>query len=145
MQVPLLNHSRQLLLLLMQTVIPFSSKFRDWTCRSHLLQADSDTLCNAWMRALQRTIHYLHENDDNILQTTVAKYSNDGTLTLEREPSALRETLLTELRRIPGNDKCADCGAASPKWASINLGVSRVIFYHLLKMVAVWRFAKVVW
>lgn len=23
----------------------------------------------------------------------------------------------------PGNDKCADCGARKPKWASINLGI----------------------
>ena len=23
----------------------------------------------------------------------------------------------------PGNDKCADCGAKKPKWASINLGI----------------------
>uniref|UniRef100_A0A914H2P7 Uncharacterized protein n=1 Tax=Globodera rostochiensis TaxID=31243 RepID=A0A914H2P7_GLORO len=31
--------------------------------RSHLLQADSDSLCNAWIRALQRTIQNLHEDD----------------------------------------------------------------------------------
>ena len=24
---------------------------------------------------------------------------------------------------VPGNDKCADCGAKKPKWASINLGI----------------------
>ncbi|XP_028073182.1 ADP-ribosylation factor GTPase-activating protein AGD3-like isoform X3 [Camellia sinensis] len=27
------------------------------------------------------------------------------------------------LKRIPGNDKCADCGAHEPDWASLNLGV----------------------
>lgn len=27
------------------------------------------------------------------------------------------------LRKIPGNDICADCGAAEPEWASLNLGV----------------------
>ncbi|KAJ8772473.1 hypothetical protein K2173_027650 [Erythroxylum novogranatense] len=27
------------------------------------------------------------------------------------------------LRRVPGNDKCADCGAPGPDWASLNLGV----------------------
>ncbi|CAI9113739.1 OLC1v1014405C1 [Oldenlandia corymbosa var. corymbosa] len=27
------------------------------------------------------------------------------------------------LKRLPGNDKCADCGAAEPDWASLNLGV----------------------
>lgn len=27
------------------------------------------------------------------------------------------------LRRVIGNDKCADCGASEPDWASLNLGV----------------------
>ncbi|OIT04663.1 PREDICTED: ADP-ribosylation factor GTPase-activating protein AGD3-like isoform X1 [Nicotiana attenuata] len=27
------------------------------------------------------------------------------------------------LKRIPGNDKCADCGAPGPEWASLNLGI----------------------
>ncbi|VBB28483.1 unnamed protein product [Acanthocheilonema viteae] len=89
--------------------------------KNHLLQADSDTLCSAWMRALQRTIHYLHENDDTVFRQTAVKQINDGTpesvLTLHHE------SLLAELRRIPGNDVCADCCVESPKWASINLGV----------------------
>ncbi|EJW85606.1 GTP-ase activating protein for Arf containing protein [Wuchereria bancrofti] len=89
--------------------------------KNHLLQADSDTLCNAWMRALQRTIHYLHENDDTVFQLTTVKQINDGTP--ESASTLHHETLLAELRRIPGNDVCADCCVESPKWASINLGV----------------------
>ncbi|KAL5717353.1 ADP-ribosylation factor GTPase-activating protein agd3 [Ranunculus cassubicifolius] len=27
------------------------------------------------------------------------------------------------LRRVPGNDRCADCGSLDPDWASLNLGV----------------------
>lgn len=27
------------------------------------------------------------------------------------------------LKKLPGNDKCADCGAPEPEWASLNLGV----------------------
>jgi Arf-GAP/coiled-coil/ANK repeat/PH domain-containing protein len=27
------------------------------------------------------------------------------------------------LQRVCGNDKCADCGAPEPDWASLNLGV----------------------
>ncbi|KAM3718563.1 Arf-GAP with ANK repeat and PH domain-containing protein [Dirofilaria immitis] len=89
--------------------------------KNHLLQADSDTLCNAWMRALQRTIHYLHENDDTVFQLTAAKQISDGT---SDSGSTLQfDSFLTELRRIPGNEICADCCVESPKWASINLGV----------------------
>lgn len=27
------------------------------------------------------------------------------------------------LRRVCGNEKCADCGAPEPDWASLNLGI----------------------
>ena len=27
------------------------------------------------------------------------------------------------LKKVSGNDKCADCGAPEPDWASLNLGV----------------------
>ncbi|KAJ8569657.1 hypothetical protein K7X08_006234 [Anisodus acutangulus] len=45
-----------------------------------------------------------------------------------RNPQQLRSAPKTEqpigtLRRVCGNDKCADCGAAEPDWASLNLGV----------------------
>lgn len=90
--------------------------------KNHLLQADSDMLCNAWMRALQRTIMYLHESDDGIPLQRPAVNSNEDRI---KKPSTLsiQDTLLVELRRIPGNDRCADCGDDAPKWASINLGI----------------------
>ena len=31
--------------------------------------------------------------------------------------------LVEHLQRVPGNTACADCGAAGPDWASLNLGV----------------------
>uniref|UniRef100_A0A9J2PL33 Uncharacterized protein n=1 Tax=Ascaris lumbricoides TaxID=6252 RepID=A0A9J2PL33_ASCLU len=91
--------------------------------KSHLLQADSETLCTAWIRALQRTIHHLHENDES-LPANVRTFTSTNDETVNHNlPIQSKDTLLAELRRIPGNDKCADCGADSPKWASINLGV----------------------
>lgn len=33
------------------------------------------------------------------------------------------EKPVVALKRLPGNDKCADCGALEPDWASLNLGV----------------------
>ncbi len=34
-----------------------------------------------------------------------------------------QEKPLDILQRVPGNDFCADCGAAEPDWASLNLGI----------------------
>lgn len=35
----------------------------------------------------------------------------------------IRRNILGELSKLPGNDKCADCGLNAPTWASINLGI----------------------
>lgn len=37
--------------------------------------------------------------------------------------NAKSEKPIDALKRVPGNDKCADCGAPEPDWASLNLGV----------------------
>ncbi|MFH4975495.1 hypothetical protein AB6A40_002204 [Gnathostoma spinigerum] len=88
--------------------------------KSHLLQADSETLCIAWMRALQRTIHHLHESDDQFARSALSMKS------ISQHPSnhlSKEGSVLAQLHRIPGNEICADCGADLPKWVSINLGV----------------------
>jgi Arf-GAP/coiled-coil/ANK repeat/PH domain-containing protein len=50
---------------------------------------------------------------------------------------------LEVLAQVPGNDKCADCGAADPDWASLNLcvvicqkcaGVHRHLGAHISKV-----------
>ncbi|KAM7483507.1 hypothetical protein LguiB_008090 [Lonicera macranthoides] len=37
--------------------------------------------------------------------------------------SANCEKSVNALKKLPGNDKCADCGAPEPEWASLNLGI----------------------
>ncbi|OVA17375.1 Arf GTPase activating protein [Macleaya cordata] len=37
--------------------------------------------------------------------------------------SVKTEKPIDVLRRVPGNNKCADCGAPDPDWASLNLGI----------------------
>ncbi|KAJ8752613.1 hypothetical protein K2173_005502 [Erythroxylum novogranatense] len=41
----------------------------------------------------------------------------------QREHSVRSGKPIDLLRRVPGNDKCADCGAPEPDWASLNIGV----------------------
>lgn len=40
-----------------------------------------------------------------------------------RKSSAKSEKPIDILRRVCGNERCADCGAPEPDWASLNLGV----------------------
>uniref|UniRef100_A0A158PIN3 Arf-GAP with coiled-coil, ANK repeat and PH domain-containing protein 2 n=1 Tax=Angiostrongylus costaricensis TaxID=334426 RepID=A0A158PIN3_ANGCS len=100
--------------------------------RSHLLQADSESLCNDWMRALQRTILALHESDDVIRPSSSAKPGNNRDVSDVSGSSSAdlcsfsvpdATTTFEQIRRVPGNERCADCGSDQPKWVSINLGV----------------------
>ncbi|KAE9416341.1 hypothetical protein Angca_006491, partial [Angiostrongylus cantonensis] len=100
--------------------------------RSHLLQADSESLCNDWMRALQRTILALHESDDVIRPSSSTKPGNNRDVSEVSGSSSAdlcsfsvpdATTTFEQIRRVPGNERCADCGSDQPKWVSINLGV----------------------
>ncbi|KAL3835403.1 hypothetical protein ACJIZ3_010139 [Penstemon smallii] len=42
---------------------------------------------------------------------------------LQMQCSSKYEKPVDALKMIPGNDKCADCGAPEPDWASLNLGI----------------------
>lgn len=42
---------------------------------------------------------------------------------LQMQCSIKNEKPIDALKKLPGNDKCADCGAPEPDWASLNLGI----------------------
>ncbi|KJE93351.1 hypothetical protein, variant [Capsaspora owczarzaki ATCC 30864] len=72
------------------------------------LQADSDDEVAEWIAVLQNAIA--------------------ASLEVETIPSAQRDAgaakaLMQQIRGVPGNGHCADCGRADPDWASINLGI----------------------
>ncbi|CAN6485570.1 unnamed protein product [Victoria cruziana] len=47
-----------------------------------------------------------------------------STRTIQQHRSSMKhEKPIEVLRRVDGNDKCADCGAPEPDWASLNLGI----------------------
>lgn len=41
----------------------------------------------------------------------------------QRKDGVKSEKPIDILRRVSGNEKCADCGAPDPNWASLNLGI----------------------
>lgn len=100
--------------------------------KSHMLQADSEEMLNAWISALQNGIR-------SAIQQGQSRDNPDSQLVLvpDDKPSdnkhaaasvRMRKVRIWEqLLNIPGNNNCCDCGGPNPRWASINLGITLCI------------------
>ncbi|XP_055480959.1 arf-GAP with coiled-coil, ANK repeat and PH domain-containing protein 2 isoform X2 [Psammomys obesus] len=97
--------------------------------KSCMLQADSEKLRQAWIKAVQTSIATAYrEKDDEKLD----KKSSPSTGSLDsgnesKEKLLKGESALQRVQCIPGNTSCCDCGLADPRWASINLGITLCI------------------
>ncbi|KAJ0008557.1 hypothetical protein NQD34_015972 [Periophthalmus magnuspinnatus] len=79
--------------------------------RTYHFQAEDEQECNIWMWVLQNS-------KEEALNTAL------GGEQLQRGGlHELSRSIITELRHMPGNDACADCGAPEPTWLSTNLGI----------------------
>lgn len=69
------------------------------------------------------------ESPSNVEQTTSSKVFNtnnclQASISVQSHKSSAKcEKPIDLLRRVCGNEKCADCGAPEPDWASLNLGI----------------------
>ncbi|KAK3018170.1 hypothetical protein RJ639_003840 [Escallonia herrerae] len=52
-----------------------------------------------------------------------AHHERPARISQHQRPGLKIEKPIEMLRRVCGNEKCADCGASDPDWASLNLGV----------------------
>lgn len=106
--------------------------------KSHILQADSEAMLNAWFKALQKGIdsaiqfHSPYSNDMRGIQSisptnegAPGTSKGDGLTGGPKKP--VKKINWTQMLRIPGNSRCCDCGNTDPKWASINLGITLCI------------------
>lgn len=99
--------------------------------KSCMLQADSEKLRQAWIKAVQTSIAtaYREKGDES---EKLDKKSSPSTGSLDsgnesKEKSLKGESALQRVQCIPGNTSCCDCGLADPRWASINLGITLCI------------------
>ncbi|XP_053566176.1 arf-GAP with coiled-coil, ANK repeat and PH domain-containing protein 2 isoform X2 [Bombina bombina] len=97
--------------------------------KSCILQADSEKLRLAWIKAVQTSI------------ATAYREKGDEAEKVEKNPSVFPSSLesgseaklvkgesaLQKVICIPGNAYCCDCGLPDPRWASINLGITLCI------------------
>ncbi|XP_075014484.1 arf-GAP with coiled-coil, ANK repeat and PH domain-containing protein 2 isoform X3 [Calonectris borealis] len=99
--------------------------------KSCMLQADSEKLRQAWIKAVQTSIAtaYREKGDESEKQE---KKSSPSAGSLEsgsetKEKLLKGESALQRVQCIAGNAACCDCGLADPRWASINLGITLCI------------------
>ncbi|KAJ0062783.1 hypothetical protein NL108_007801, partial [Boleophthalmus pectinirostris] len=79
--------------------------------RTYHFQAEDEQECKIWMWVLQNS-------KEEALNTALGGEQLQGGGLHE-----LSRSIITELRHMPGNDACADCGAPEPTWLSTNLGI----------------------
>lgn len=104
--------------------------------KSHILQADSKEMYDAWIEALQKGIgaaiqrirsseiesHKKRENRNSSF------YGSDNDTSANNNNNKIKKIRMWEqLLKIPGNNFCCDCGCPNPSWASINLGITLCI------------------
>ncbi|XP_012942189.1 arf-GAP with coiled-coil, ANK repeat and PH domain-containing protein 2 [Aplysia californica] len=103
--------------------------------RSHILQADSEEDCQTWVKALNASISQaykdtMHESDkesEEKSSTSSGAESSQGDNSSAQAKPSKEKLRMEQLLVVPGNSNCCDCGAAEPRWASINLGVTLCI------------------
>ncbi|KAJ9563930.1 hypothetical protein OSB04_009090 [Centaurea solstitialis] len=92
--------------------------------KNYTLQAESTLDQMDWIEKITGVIASLLSSQ--VPERVEAYYPNPGRLSrishhLQSGPKP--EKPIDVLRRVCGNDKCADCGASDPDWACLNLGV----------------------
>lgn len=78
-----------------------------------------------------RSYILLRDNDDDDVKCVAAddtgSSGGSNSISPTSKPPVKPKRAYKIILDIPGNDRCADCGAQEPKWASINLGITLCI------------------
>ncbi|KAF3791070.1 ADP-ribosylation factor GTPase-activating protein [Nymphaea thermarum] len=67
--------------------------------------------------------HAIIEDYTSERNLITGNHERSGRSMQQHRSSVKHEKPIEVLRRVDGNDKCADCGASEPDWASLNLGI----------------------
>ncbi|KAG0219458.1 Arf-GAP with coiled-coil, ANK repeat and PH domain-containing protein 1 [Mortierella sp. NVP41] len=98
--------------------------------RVHVLQAENVEEMKEWVHCLQNAITAAHNSDQapevrgfgsNNREKNEPLFPQIGSPNLNGNTDQDKQLLL-QVRKIPGNETCADCKSLSPMWASVNHG-----------------------
>nr|XP_033813701.1 arf-GAP with coiled-coil, ANK repeat and PH domain-containing protein 2 isoform X2 [Geotrypetes seraphini] len=98
--------------------------------KSCILQADSEKLRQAWIKAVQASIATAYREKGSESEADRKSSSSTGSVESSgevKEKLVKGESALQRVQCIAGNTSCCDCGLADPRWASINLGITLCI------------------
>ncbi|XP_062987773.1 arf-GAP with coiled-coil, ANK repeat and PH domain-containing protein 2 isoform X2 [Elgaria multicarinata webbii] len=98
--------------------------------KSCILQADSEKLRQAWIKAVQTSIAtaYREKGDEAEVERKPSPSAGSPESSRESREKLLKgEGSLQRVQAMAGNAVCCDCGLADPRWASINLGITLCI------------------
>ncbi|XP_073482443.1 arf-GAP with coiled-coil, ANK repeat and PH domain-containing protein 2 isoform X1 [Aquarana catesbeiana] len=95
--------------------------------KSCMLQADSEKLRQAWIKAVQTSIATAYREKSDEAEKADKNPSISNTSPVTETKLVKGESALQKVQCIPGNTKCCDCGLLEPRWASINLGITLCI------------------
>ncbi|XP_077343588.1 arf-GAP with coiled-coil, ANK repeat and PH domain-containing protein 2 isoform X2 [Lithobates pipiens] len=95
--------------------------------KSCMLQADSEKLRQAWIKAVQTSIATAYREKSDEAEKPDKNPSISNTSPVTETKLVKGESALQKVQCISGNTKCCDCGLPEPRWASINLGITLCI------------------
>lgn len=91
--------------------------------KTYTFDAESEKDLLEWKQAMQNCQLKLFQGEtDDTLVRGKSGYGNN--LLIQRSDTRqLVKDIVAKIRVLPGNSRCADCGAADPEWLSVNLGI----------------------